>query len=254
MPNASAIRRSIAAAGLVLLASGSAHAQWGDLSGQIILPNAPINAIKVLPPGFCGGAPPLKLNETLVVGPKGELANVVIWVTTKNVQVKPGLVVPPNVNLDNVGCRFEPHVVGMQVSQTLVIRNQDGDAHNAKLNPIVNAGANFLIPAGGNANFDFKAVESLPVKVECNIHQWMGAWVLAKDIPYFAITDANGKFTIKNLPVGPLDFRFWHERPGYLKTIWVKGMKTPLVKGTLPQNIAAGNNDLGAIDADPKEF
>ena len=240
------------------MAIGSAHAQnaWGDLSGQIIVANKPANVIKAVPPGGCAGAvPPVKQDETLAVGAKGELANVVIWVTTKGLKVNPALPPPPaNVNLDNVGCRFEPHVLGMQVAQTLVLGNSDLAGHNSKISPFASPGANPLIPAGQSVNFNFLASEGLPVKVECNIHPWMGAWVLARDNPYFAITDVNGKFTIKDLPVGQLEFRFWHEKPGYLKSLVIGGAMQVLKKGTLPQNIVAGVNNLGAIDADPKEF
>jgi hypothetical protein len=56
----------------------------------------------------------------------------------------------------------------------------------------------------------------LPLKVTCDIHSWMNAYWVVTDHPYAAVSDADGKFKIENLPAGEHTFRVWHERQGYL--------------------------------------
>ena len=62
-----------------------------------------------------------------------------------------------------------------------------------------------------------KLGESRPVKVSCDIHTYMTGWWVVVDHPYAAITDADGKFHIDNLPVGKHDFIIWHEKAGYVE-------------------------------------
>ena len=59
----------------------------------------------------------------------------------------------------------------------------------------------------------------MPVKVACNIHPWMNAWLVVKDHPYMAVSDDNGKLEIKNLPAGEWSFQIWQEKAGYLREV-----------------------------------
>jgi hypothetical protein len=92
------------------------------------------------------------------------------------------------------------------------------------------------------------------VKVGCNIHPWMGAWLVVRSDPYAAVTDADGKFTIKDLPVGKeLEFGLWQENSGYLKNAAYKGGKAN-AQGRFKIKLKAGDNDLGDIKVAPSVF
>lgn len=87
-----------------------------------------------------------------------------------------------------------------------------------------------------------KVAESLPTQIKCDIHPWMSAYVLVLDHPYAAVTDQYGKFKIENLPAGELEFRYWHERPGYVE----KSVKIKIEAGT--------TKDLGTIKVPAAKF
>jgi hypothetical protein len=229
-------------------------ASWGDLQGQFIYngtPPTPKPLTITKDAEVCGVKEKL-FDESLVVGPKGELANVVIYVRTTKVEVHPDYQknAAAKIVLDNKGCRFEPHVLALLVTQPVTLKNSDTVPHNTNIQPIGDAGTNPLIAAGGSNEYKFNRKQNIPVPVGCNIHPWMNAHVLPRDNPYFAVSDKDGKFTIKNLPVGELDFQVWHEKSGYLATgSWTRGQ--------FKLKIAAGTNELGdngVVKVDAKLF
>ena len=86
--------------------------------------------------------------------------------------------------------------------------------------------------------------------VGCNIHTFMGGKLLVRKSPYAAVSQADGKFEIKNLPAGKeLEFQFWHEKKGNLKEVALKGATGGKAdtKGRAKIMIKAGSNDLGDI-------
>jgi hypothetical protein len=125
------------------------------------------------------------------------------------------------VALDTSCCRFEPHVVTLRVGQDLVIRNSSLVPHAIRLfgnreNVAVNV-VRLLPPQRG----ELKLVSArwkpylLPSRVTCAIHDWMSAWVFVFRHPYFAVTDANGHFEIKDAPAGKYRLIGWQERSGW---------------------------------------
>ena len=175
---------------------------------------------------------------------------------TKNPKVAPSYAnAPKEVVLDNKDCRFEPHVAVVLTSQDLALKNSDPVGHNSKIDPIVNAGINPILPAGGAPIMHkFNAEEALPVKVGCNIHPWMGAYIVVRKDPYAAVSDADGKFTIKDLPAGTeLEFGLWQEKSGYLKNAAYKGGKAD-ARGRFKIKLKPGENDLGDIKISSSVF
>ena len=257
------LRNHCLPSGLVALsvfgfANLSLAADWGTLKGQFI-DTATVPAPKKLDitkdQDVCTKDNPV--DESIVVGKNNGLANVVVMLKPKlgeKVTVSEDALkaLPAEVTLDNHGCRFQPHVVGMTTGQKLILKNSDPVGHNSKLEPFANAGSNPLIPAGQSVEQKFNVTENLPVKVTCSIHPWMNGWVVVRDNPYFAVSDADGKFEIKDIPTGEFDFVLWQEKGGYLKEIDLGGKKVTLDKGKLKQKIAAGANDLGEIKVDLK--
>jgi hypothetical protein len=121
------------------------------------------------------------------------------------------------VVIDVSCCWFEPHAVALRKGQTLIANNSSTVAHNYNLNgPPEGSGANILLPPGKKRELGDLTPTRMPYQLSCNIHPWMKAWVRVFDHPYFAVTNASGKFEIKNAPAGDFRLYVWHEETGWL--------------------------------------
>ncbi len=150
--------------------------------------------------------------ETVVVD-KGNLANVFVY-------VKDGLgnrtfdVPKEPVTLDQSGCRYHPHVLGVMAGQTVEIKNDDPTTHNIHPTPKDNREWNESQPpqaAPIEKNF---AREEIMLPVKCNQHPWMKMYVNVVKSPFYAVTDKDGKYEIKGLPPGDYTIAFVHEKLG----------------------------------------
>lgn len=185
------------------------------------------------------------VDEKITVGEKGELANVFVYSRTKGLTAPAS--VTAKVELDNKNCRFNPHCAVLRTDQELVLKNSDPFGHNSNIQPFSGSAVNPLLPAGASIPVKFTSEESLPTKVGCNIHPWMGAWVLIRKDPFATVSAKDGTFEIKDLPVGKeLEFQFWQEAAGNLKNVAFKGGKAD-TKGRFKLKLQAGDNDLGEI-------
>jgi hypothetical protein len=245
------LHRLLAIAAVVLLAAaGTAQAQWGTLRGRFVYDGTPpqpekINVTK--DPEVCGKHN--LVNEDLVVGADGGLANVVVWVMTKKVPINPEYEkdADKTVVYDNKGCRFEPHVLAMWTKEKLELHNSDPIGHNSNMAPLGGNAINPLLPPNGVADYQFAKAPVVPVPITCNIHPWMKGWIVAKDNPYTAVSKKDGTFEIKGLPAGELEFRAWQEKSGYIHyDDWEKGR--------FKHEIKEGDNDLGTLKLDPSQF
>ncbi len=189
----------------------------GSISGMIVLEGAapkgePIrmNADPVCVKQASGP----QLPETFVVGSDGKsLANVFVY-------VKDGLgnytydAPSGSVTLDQKGCKYTPHVFGVRVNQPVEIVNSDPTLHNIHATPKANQEFNNGQPIQGmKMTHTFKSKEVM-VPFKCDVHGWMNAYVGVMDHPYFAVSDASGKFELKDLPPGTYTIEAWHEKLG----------------------------------------
>jgi len=138
----------------------------------------------------------------------GHLANVFVY-------VKEGLsgdfpVPSAAVVLDQDGCRYDPHVVGIMAGQDLTIRNSDGLLHNINTQSTANRSFNISQPRSMESNRDFRSMEIM-IPVKCDVHGWMTSYIGVVDHPYFAVTGTDGSYTIPNLPPGEYVIEAWHE-------------------------------------------
>lgn len=164
--------------------------------------------------------------ETLVLGDGNTLANV--FVQVKNPPAKDYPTPGEPVVIDQKGCIFAPHVLGMMAGQTLQFRNSDGILHNVHGLPEVNREFNIgMPPTLKETDVKFNKPEPLfPVK--CDVHPWMNSYVAVMTHPYFAVTGLDGTFTIEGLPDGTYEVEAWHERLGtQTATVTVEGGRTP---------------------------
>jgi len=117
------------------------------------------------------------------------------------------------VEIDQEGCVYRPHIIAIMVGQELAIRNSDQTLHNidcmAKINPPFNTGQ----PGPGVKQIVFHKPE-IGLKVKCDVHPWMSAYIHVMEHPYFAVTGPNAAYAIGGLPPGDYTLEAWHERFG----------------------------------------
>jgi plastocyanin len=150
--------------------------------------------------------------ETVVVN-GGKLANVFVYV--KDGLGNRAFPAPANgVVIDQTGCRYQPHVAGVMVGQKLDIRNDDPTEHNVHAIGMQNAQWNeSQMPKAAPIEKSFDQPEiMLPIK--CNQHPWMKMYVNVVANPFYAVTDAAGKFEIAGLPPGDYTIAFVQEKLG----------------------------------------
>lgn len=148
----------------------------------------------------------------VVVGSDGGLQNVFIHVTEG---LPEGSWPAPDgdVELDQDGCIYQPHVLAVRTGQTLTIRNSDGVGHNINARPQNQRGFNFSQPTVMTTERTFSQPEVM-IPIQCDIHGWMEAYLGVVDHPYFVVTSEDGSFEIDNLPPGDYVIEAWHERYG----------------------------------------
>jgi len=144
----------------------------------------------------------------------GKLANVFVY-------VKPaaGMVFTTSdqpVVLDQKGCRYTPHVIGVAVGQPVEFRNSDPTMHNVHIMPMIDGNDVMDVTEGPNGQPQWKQFSKpeLMVPVRCNNHPWMNAFINVSPTPYFAVSDADGHFEIKGLPPGNYTLGAVHEKLG----------------------------------------
>lgn len=118
------------------------------------------------------------------------------------------------VVLDQHNCFYRPHVIGIRAGQLLEIRNTDPTTHN--VHALSMAGNEFNISRGAGAP-PLTAVMTAPeamMRLTCDIHNWMTIYVGVMSHPYFAVSGADGTFTIADVPPGHYELEVWHERYG----------------------------------------
>ena len=198
-----------------VLAPSGTPLSAGDISGTIL---------------FEGGAPkPIPLfmkadqacavqhkkpvnSEEVVVNQNGTLKNVFVY-------VKDGLGAtkfdPPagKAVLDQKGCVYLPHVLGMQVGQELEFLKSDPCLHTAKASPKVNTPFNLAQPLQG-MKLTKKFSNAEIFLLQCAAHNWMNAYIGVFSHPFFAVTGDDGSFSIKGLPAGAYTIEAWQEKYG----------------------------------------
>lgn len=139
--------------------------------------------------------------ESVVVNENGTLRNVFV-VVTAGLEGKSFEAASAPVRIDQKGCAYVPHVVGIQVGQTLEVSNSDPTLHNVHPLPRENVEWNKSQAAGAGVLAETFSKPEFMIPVKCNIHPWMRAYVNVSEHPFFAVTDANGAFSITGLPPG----------------------------------------------------
>jgi plastocyanin len=153
-------------------------------------------------------------NEALVLGPGNTMGNIMVWVSKGLPAGKTWPAPNTPVVVDQDGCAYKPHVMGIMVGQPYRILNSDGILHNfhtlPKINPSFNRGQPATVK---EMTTTFPEPENM-FQVKCDVHPWMSAYVGVFTHPFFSVTRPDGKFTISGLDAGTYAITAWHERLG----------------------------------------
>jgi len=153
--------------------------------------------------------------EDAVINSNGTLRNAFVYIKAGLPQGAAYPTPATPVKLDQAGCIYTPRVLGVMVNQTLEIHNSDDVNHNVHPMPKINREWNESQPPKGAVKIkSFPAEEVPPILFKCNVHPWMRAWVGVVSHPFFAVTNEDGTFTLKDLPPGDYTLAAWHERFG----------------------------------------
>jgi hypothetical protein len=222
---------------------------WGNIKGRIVWGGAKLPEPVQLNVVNC----PVKgkvFSEEWVVNKENKgIRWVFVWLApdpagrTKALPVNPALkeIKEKEVVVDQPCCAFEPHALAIREGQKLVAKNSATIAHSFRLvtDPRRNSPAHVLIPAGGTFSFEDLRAQPEPIKVECEIHRWMQGSIGVFAHPYFAVTDADGKFDIKLAPAGDCQMLIYKD--GWFGGSAASATRKITVKG-------GATTDLGNID------
>lgn len=187
----------------------------GNVTGRITFEGAvpAARAVRTDSDPNCVQAGVTVTEESVVVGDGGALQNVFVYVKDGLGDLRFPVPATP-VLLDQKGCRYVPHVLGVQVGQRVEVLNSDQTLHNVHATPTTNQEFNTGQPlAGMKHNHQFSTKEVM-VPFKCDVHPWMHAFIGVLDHPYFAVTGADGTFSLTGLPPGTYTVEAWHETFG----------------------------------------
>jgi hypothetical protein len=235
MSNISLVRRAACAALILAVSLAAARPSraegWGTVTGQVVYGAKPYptnDEAKVdKDQTHCLAKGKILKNELIINEKNGGVRWALVWLTeadnpksTKELPTHPALKkMDKQVSIDQPCCVFEPRVLGMRVGQDLVIKNSAPISHNTymnggalgpNMNPLIPAKREFVLEAS-----KLKA-RAIPIMYTCSIHGWMRGYVGVFSHPYFTVTDADGKFTIKDAPAGKYRLVVWQEAKGWV--------------------------------------
>jgi len=227
--------------------ASAAECEWGTLKGRFVLdgpaPKArlvglgvPADDLVVNPQnnGVANVAVVLRRQDDAELAVHPEFENPQVQVTAVSVKLK--------------GFRFVPHTAIMRPGQAVVFANSDPTAHYLNLHSVTdkNRPLQQAMRAGDLAEYRVQQAEAMPLTLECNIYPWMRGYLYAADSPYAAVSDADGNFEIKNLPIGEHEFRLRHDS-GWVSKATRDGQAVDWERGVAKFQVKPGKNDLGEI-------
>jgi plastocyanin len=184
----------------------------GSINGTIVLQGTPPAAKVIKTASDPNCKDPVK-TESYIVGQGGTLQNVFVY-------VKDGLgnrvfpVPSTPVVLEQKGCTYRPHVLGVQAGQAVQLLNSDATLHNIHAVPEANQEFNMGQPIQGMKQDHVFSTKEVLVPFKCDVHNWMNAFVGVVDNPFYAVTGADGGFSLNGLPPGTYTVEAVHEKLG----------------------------------------
>jgi len=209
------VLRATTALTAMALACGAGSAWAGSVKGKVTFAGDPPQRrqIQMSADPKCEAANPGgRLGDVYLIN-GGAFQNVFVY-------VKDGLAgktfpVPAEpAEIDQKGCMYSPHVLGIMVGQELVIKNGDDTLHNVHALPEKSKQFNNAMPMKDMVIKKKFTAPEVMVRFKCDVHPWMSAFIGVLDNPFYAVSGADGTFEIKNLPAGSYTIEAWHEAAG----------------------------------------
>jgi plastocyanin len=192
---------------------------WGTLKGHVLFAGdpPPRKALREKGkaeknPEVCAKDGPIE-SERLVVDPASKGVKFALVYLPKPTAVNEDAkkaAASVKIDFDQKGCVFQPHVLGLMAGVPITLKSSDPMNHNVNIK-LKNSGGNPTVAGGASLPFTPSSAERTPGQVVCDIHPWMSAWWMVLDSPYFAVTDDQGNFEIKNVPAGTQKVVVWQE-------------------------------------------
>jgi plastocyanin len=196
--------------------AATAAAGGGSVTGRVKFDGAPPAnpTIDMAEEAACAAKHTGPIVDPVVMVENGNLGNVVVYVKSG---LPAGQTYPvPNeaVVLDQRGCLYHPRALAIMAGQKLEIKNSDPVLHNIKAVPTKNRPFNISQPSEGMTTTRTLPTPEDNVPVECNVHGWMHSNIVVLPHPFFAVSGADGSFTIKGLPAGTYEIEARHAKLG----------------------------------------
>ena len=196
--------------------AATAAAGGGSVTGHMKFDGAaPANpTIDMAEEAACKGKYTGPAVDPVVMVENGNLGNVVVYVKSG---LPAGQTYPvPNeaIVLDQRGCLYHPRAIAIMAGQKLEIKNSDPVLHNIKALPTKNRPFNISQPSEGMTTTRTLPTPEDNIPVECNVHGWMHSNIVVLSHPFFAVSGADGSFTIKGLPAGTYEIEARHAKLG----------------------------------------
>ncbi len=202
-----------------------------SITGRVLFSGAPPvrRPLRMLGEAACHRPGSEKQSEDVVVNPDGTLRNVYVHVVA-------GLgdrrFAPPGepAVMDQEGCVFAPHLLAVQADQMILFKNSDPTVHNVRALARENRSFNVALSGKGRSVRRFFSKPEI-VRIRCDIHAWMGAFVAVESHPFHAVTGDRGSFVLSGLPAGEYAVEAWQE-----------------ILGTSRQTVRLADGEAGRID------
>lgn len=234
-----------------ILGAGTVNGETADLSIRFVYADdsfrtATFKADRDV--AFCGRSP--IVDERLIVEPDSRgIQNVVVYIDTRRGGTELAPQPPSNIEhvLTTESCRFAPHVIIARAGDSIRHRNPDEVGHNLNFSFFNNNQRSFTLPIGQTTAVELKQTEPAPIPIECNIHPWMKAYAVVLDHPFAAVSDRDGRLTIRGMPANqPLRFRVFHEA-GRIAEVVVNDKQKTWERGRFTITPKPGANEFGVV-------
>jgi plastocyanin len=193
--------------------SAMAVTDGGSVTGKVTFAGAAPKRVKLevtKDVNVCGKVD--HYNQDIVVSGDMGLANVVV--SLANISKGKGMdALGTSFELDQNGCAFVPHVSLVPAGAECTILNSDGVLHNIHTYSEKNKPMNVAQP-GFKKRMTQSFGEPETIRVACDVHNWMGGYIVVAGHPYYAVTDASGNFELTDVPAGTYTVEYWQEKLG----------------------------------------
>lgn len=152
-----------------------------------------------------------KFSEDLIVGSNGGVQNAVLYL--RDIKKGKKFETASDLQMDQRGCQFRPHVFIVPAGKSFGLLNSDGILHNFRTTSTKNPTLNKAQP---KFKKKLKITINTPeiLRANCDVHEWMDAWLVVAEHPYYTLTDKDGSFRIADVPPGTYTLQLWHETLG----------------------------------------